>query len=152
MVCWDYPATNQELWDFSGSYLIQSSYWIGTWSVRCQESSPVMVVHGLAHSKSIEITEDCWDLKQALGLLTLTHSTGEWSFLNSVTLLRRYFEHCAGGIYAISLVGCFLSAQGATFYTGAYDGACKATTCGLGGAFVCGLVFFQDILLLSYLS
>lgn len=39
-------------------------------------------------------------------------STGKWSFLDSVTSLRRCFEHYAWGIYAINLVGCFLSAQG----------------------------------------
>lgn len=79
------------------------------------------------------------------------NSQGERSFLDSVTLFRKYFERYAGGIYAISLVVHFHSAQGVTACTGACGGACKATTCGLGGAFV-WLGFFQYILLQSYLS
>lgn len=63
-----------------------------------------------------------------------------------MTRLRRYLEHHAWGIYAISLVGCFLSAQQATVSTGACGGARKALL-------VMPLIrsFLQDILLLSHL-
>lgn len=50
-------------------------------------------------------------------------------------LLRRKLEHCAGGVYAVGLVRYFLTVQGATVYTGACDGVCKATSGGPGDAF-----------------
>lgn len=63
-----------------------------------------------------------------------------------MTCLRRYLELYAWGIYAIGLVGWFLSAQRAAVSTGACGGACNALL-------VVPLIssFFQDILLLSHL-